>query len=246
MAIFVKTYLEQFFTVEFCDCGSIADQVFGDFAYIFDRDLSVYFSKKNGFEIDVVLVQPVHFPILYLGGLPFSNKEPSGGCADIAGPGKFPIADPIGQSCRQSGDDEKGDVGHPDPGLRFLERLWDADFPRHVSGCLEKKGGLPIFERRLLAAWLAVLFCVDFFAKIDDFFDPPAFIVGLFWRLALVVTILFAKFDSLKQGPNTIYLSVDHYLTRSSVYPNGPYPWLSSLKPTRRIGSSILVFEIEK
>ena len=55
-----------------------------------------------------------------------------------------------------------------------------------------------------------------------------------------------AQIDSLKQGPNTIYLSVDHYLTRSSVYPNGPYPWLSSLKPTRRIGSSILVFEIEK
>ena len=50
----------------------------------------------------------------------------------------------------------------------------------------------------------------------------------------------------LREGANTIYLSVNHYLNRNSVYPQGVYPWLNEMQPVRKVGTSILVFEISK
>ncbi len=52
--------------------------------------------------------------------------------------------------------------------------------------------------------------------------------------------------DSLPAGPNTVYLSINHYLNRSITYPEGPFPWLNAIEPARKVGSSILVFEINK
>lgn len=55
-----------------------------------------------------------------------------------------------------------------------------------------------------------------------------------------------AGLDSLRPGVNTVYLSVNHYLNRSGVYPQGIYPWLDAVQPVRRVGRSILVFEISQ
>lgn len=52
--------------------------------------------------------------------------------------------------------------------------------------------------------------------------------------------------DSLPTGINTVYFSVNNYLNRSAVNPEGPHPWLCKMQPTRTVGRSILVFEIKK
>jgi len=52
--------------------------------------------------------------------------------------------------------------------------------------------------------------------------------------------------EALHSGVNTVYLSVNYYLNRDSVHPQGAYVWLNDVQPTRKVGTSILVFEISK
>jgi 4-amino-4-deoxy-L-arabinose transferase-like glycosyltransferase len=51
--------------------------------------------------------------------------------------------------------------------------------------------------------------------------------------------------EQLGSGKHTIYLSMHRFLNKSSVHPNGLYPWLSAYEPTRKVGTSILVYEID-
>ena len=51
--------------------------------------------------------------------------------------------------------------------------------------------------------------------------------------------------EQLGSGKHTIYLSIHRYLNKSSVHPKGLYPWLNAYEPTRKVGSSILVYEID-
>ena len=53
-----------------------------------------------------------------------------------------------------------------------------------------------------------------------------------------------ASKEALGNGRHTIYLSVNRFLNRSSVHPDGLYPWLLALQPVRKVGTSILVYEI--
>jgi len=49
---------------------------------------------------------------------------------------------------------------------------------------------------------------------------------------------------SIRQGgPVTIYLSLNRWLLRSRLHPDGLHPWLAGRVPDRRIGSSILAFD---
>jgi 4-amino-4-deoxy-L-arabinose transferase-like glycosyltransferase len=52
--------------------------------------------------------------------------------------------------------------------------------------------------------------------------------------------------DTLSSGHHTIYYSVNRYLNRSEAYPDGIYPWLMQYTPTRKVGTSVLVYEILK
>lgn len=51
--------------------------------------------------------------------------------------------------------------------------------------------------------------------------------------------------DSLRAGKHRIYYSINRYLNRSQVYPNGIHPWLNQYEPVGKIGSSILVYEVK-
>lgn len=53
-------------------------------------------------------------------------------------------------------------------------------------------------------------------------------------------------FDSLSTGKHRIYYSINRFLNRSQVYPDGIHPWLNQYQPNDKIGSSILVYDIEK
>jgi hypothetical protein len=52
--------------------------------------------------------------------------------------------------------------------------------------------------------------------------------------------------EELSEGKYLIYLSIHRFLNKSEINPQGLYPWLLTIKPQRKVGSSILVFEYEK
>jgi Dolichyl-phosphate-mannose-protein mannosyltransferase len=66
-------------------------------------------------------------------------------------------------------------------------------------------------------------------------------------HLGFAIRRIPPSMDALPAGRHTIYYSINRYLNRSQVYPDGIYPWLQlNYTPTRRVGTSVLVYEVVK
>ncbi len=63
-------------------------------------------------------------------------------------------------------------------------------------------------------------------------------------NLGIELAPIPANREALGTGRHLIYLSVHRFLNRSSVHPEGLYPWLNTLQPVRKVGTSILVYDI--
>jgi hypothetical protein len=82
--------------------------------------------------------------------------------------------------------------------------------------------------------------------KTSDFVCGEVFSLAKPADLGMMLPIPGNSLADLHAGLNTIYVSVNVFLNKNEVHPDGKFPFLNDLKPARMVGTSILVFEIRR